>query len=113
MLQTRTPTADERRWMLSVAQLDCVVCRHYHGICGTPAEIHHTEGRNAPECHMKVIPLCTRHHRQPDHLRPKRWVSRHNDSKPEFVARYASEAELLAIVAQEVAKLSDNTVNEV
>jgi len=49
-------TAAEKRHLDRVAALGCCVC-------GAPAEVHHVRRYGEPRDHMRVIPLCPRHHR--------------------------------------------------
>jgi len=110
MLEGRTPTAEEKAWLLTVAQIPCIVCTHFHGVKDTPAEVHHLEGRTIDGAHLKTIPLCTRHHRQKDNFYPPRWASRHGDSRPIFERRYTSEDKLLKLTHEAAAELSKHTV---
>jgi len=55
----------EKKYMNSVAELGCLVCKRM-GYSGTPAELHHPRagtggGRRASN--WDVIPLCPEHHR--------------------------------------------------
>ena len=102
----------EARYLNWVAQLDCMVCKRFHCVDGSPSEIHHTAGRVAPDCHFAVIALCTRHHRHKDNHTPKRWLSRHGDGKTAFETRYASEAELVEATRAAVEKLKENHIGE-
>ena len=112
MLQTRTPTTAEAAYLNWVGQIDCVVCKRFHDLDGTPSEIHHTAGRVAPDCHFSVIALCTPHHRHKDNHTPKRWISRHGDGKAAFESRYASETELITLTREAVDQLKKNHVGE-
>lgn len=90
-----------------VAALGCVVCRN-KGFMGTPPEIQHIiDIHNRDRNHMRVIPLCTIHHRtgmrHPLHYIAannltgwERWkeVGYHQAPK-EFVRRYGSQRDLL------------------
>jgi hypothetical protein len=89
MIQSRTPTAEEKAWLNAICQIGCIVCR-LHLSCYSPAEPHHLDGRTKPGAHLQTIPLCPRHHRLPG----KGYVSR-ADGKKAFEAAYGTEAELL------------------
>lgn len=83
-------------------QLPCVVCKH-HGIAeDSPGEYHHTNGKTAPGAHYDGFVLCARHHRIPDTVKPKRWVSRHGDGKALFEARYRPETEFIELQIRDV-----------
>lgn len=61
----KTPTVDEKKHMMRVAELGCMVCKRM-GYEGTPAEIHHKRagtGAGRRSSHMDAIPLCPEHHR--------------------------------------------------
>ena len=101
MTKKRT-TAAERRHMEAVAGLGCIACL-LDGNAGTPAEIHHPRagaglGQRAP--HSDGIPLCSHHHRGTDHPRTP---SIHMD-KHAFIARYGSEADLLNLTRDYLAR---------
>jgi hypothetical protein len=58
-------TKAEKKYMNSVAELGCVVCRRM-GYEGTPSELHHprrkAEGWGRSK-NIYVLPLCPEHHR--------------------------------------------------
>lgn len=81
--------------MDAVQSLGCIVCRRELYI-HSPAEIHHTDGKTRPGAHMRVLPLCYRHHREGANSDSS--VSRH-PYRVEFEARYGTETELLDEVA--------------
>ena len=112
MLTTRPPTAKEREWLHWVSQVPCIVCTRFHGVSTHPTEIHHLEGRTVENCHLKTIPLCTRHHRQQDNFRPKRWYSYHGD-KNAFIRAYGNAEALLAMAREDIDKIKSQTVGEV
>ena len=61
----KTPTVDEKKHMMRVAELGCMVCKRM-GYEGTPAEIHHKRagtGAGRRSSHYDAIPLCPEHHR--------------------------------------------------
>lgn len=93
-MKGRTPTADEKRWMASIASMGCCVCRIFLHV-ETPAEVHHIDGKTKQGAHHKTIPLCARHHRQPDTMQSPRWISLHGNGRKAFAAEYLSELELL------------------
>jgi len=88
-LKGRTPTADEKRHMNSVAEIGCIVCRNKGFM--NPAEIHHIDGKTKKGCHFKVLPLCYEHHRGG---RDKEPISRH-PYKKRFENAYGTEENLL------------------
>ncbi len=83
MAKSRKPTKSESAHMDRVQELSCLICQ-------MPAEIHHCftsmgGGRN----HMKVIPLCPKHHRTGGY-----GVALHAGKK-EFAKKYGTEIELI------------------
>ncbi|MGC6114750.1 Ref family recombination enhancement nuclease [Klebsiella aerogenes] len=60
-LKGRTPTAEERRIADALGALPCIAC-YMHGVINTEISLHHIEGRTAPDCHKKQLPLCNWHH---------------------------------------------------
>lgn len=58
-------TKAEKKYMNSVAELGCLVCKRM-GYPGTPAELHHPRagtGAGRRASNWDVIPLCPEHHR--------------------------------------------------
>jgi len=58
-------TKAEKKYMNSVAELGCLVCKRM-GYPGTPAELHHPRagtGAGRRSSNWDVIPLCPEHHR--------------------------------------------------
>ena len=56
------PTASEKKyWDLLANIVGCCACR-LDGHINHHVSIHHTDGRTKPGSHMKVLPLCDRHH---------------------------------------------------
>ena len=92
----RTPTKLEKKWMDSLSELGCIVCK-LHMDCYSPAEIHHIQGSRKPGCHLSTLPLCYRHHREG--VKNDLYVSRH-PFKTEFVKRYGTEMYLLQKVKE-------------
>lgn len=85
-----------KAYMGRVAELGCIACC-IDGTPGTPPELHHPRagtggGQKAPD--SDVIPLCPPHHRGTMHPSVP---SIHRD-KLKFIARFGTEAQLLAIV---------------
>ena len=80
--------------MDNVRELGCIVCR-MRGFPGSPAEIHHVDGKTKPDAHMKVLPLCYHHHRGGNDSEP---ISRH-PYKRRFQEAYGSEKHLLTEVS--------------
>jgi hypothetical protein len=44
-----------------IAEYGCIACRSI-GITGSPASIHHLEGRKKDHSEITVLPLCPTHH---------------------------------------------------
>ena len=67
----------------------CIACRAY-GIRNTHVSIHHIDGRTKPGAHMKVLPLCDRHHQTGGEAAPSihPWKAR-------FEAKYGKQMALL------------------
>lgn len=100
-------TKAEKDHMGRVAALGCVVCRN-NGFIGTPPEIQHIiDIHNRDRNHLRVIPLCTIHHRTGlryplpyikanDLTGWARWreVGYHQTPK-EFKRRYGAQRDLL------------------
>lgn len=63
-LKGRTPTAVEKKVMDIIGQQPCVACAK-QGIVNTVVCLHHIDGRTKPNCHAKVLPLCSYHHDTP------------------------------------------------
>lgn len=62
-MRGRKPTAEEVRHMCDVRALGCLACKNQ--MIYTPPEytlIHHVYGKTKPDAHLKVLPLCDRHH---------------------------------------------------
>ena len=95
MQGSKPPNKKEKEHMDKVQQLGCIVCKLERGIY-TPAEIHHIVGKTK-RSHMRVLPLCFRHHREGSYN--ELFVSRH-PFKREFEKRYGTEEELLEKVEQ-------------
>ena len=55
-------TKDERKYLSSVANLGCILCRHL-GYGTKDAEIHHIRRFGGKRSNAPVIPLCPEHHR--------------------------------------------------
>lgn len=101
-LPGRTPTKEESRHMIAIANFGCVVCCRELSVFTLP-EVHHMDGKTKPGAHLKTIPLCPRHHRIPSN--DGAWVSRHGDGKKPFEAAYGTEEELLQWVVGEIASV--------
>lgn len=84
------PTAEQRRHMGRVAELGCIVCRHWFGLF-SPAQVHHIRAGNglAQRDHDRVIPLCYQHHQSGVH-----GVAIHA-GRLEWESRWGTEEELL------------------
>ena len=99
-MKGKPPTKKELAHMNKVRELGCIVCRN-NGYLSTPAEIHHIiDGKRS---HMKVLPLCSYHHRNGSHRHP---ISRHPNKK-RFEEAYGTEAELLKQVEELLEKDDD------
>ena len=60
----KRPTVEEKKYMSQVADYGCIAC-HQDGL-NVPAEIHHIRkhtGMGLRTSHMKILPLCSLHHR--------------------------------------------------
>ena len=88
MQGSKPPNKKEKEHMDNVQQLGCIVCKLERGIY-TPAEIHHIVGKTK-RSHMRVLPLCFRHHREGSNN--ELFASRH-PYKREFEKRYGKEEE--------------------
>ncbi|EIG9281381.1 recombinase [Salmonella enterica] len=60
-LKGRTPTAEEKRIANALGSLPCIAC-YMHGVINNVVSLHHIDGRTAPDCHKKQLPLCNWHH---------------------------------------------------
>ncbi|EDQ7095032.1 recombinase, partial [Salmonella enterica subsp. arizonae] len=60
-LKGRTPTAEEKRIANALGSLPCIAC-YIHGVINHVVSLHHIDGRTAPDCHKKQLPLCNWHH---------------------------------------------------
>lgn len=77
-----------------------------HGVISTEISLHHIEGRTAPDCHKKQLPLCKWHHQHAAPLEVRKiypWlVPVHADGtvggKSEFSRLNKPERELLVDV---------------
>lgn len=82
-------TVAEKNHMIAVAQLPCIVCQAW------PVSVHHAEtGMGGRKNHMKVLPLCWNHHQGRDGI--------HKMGRKPWQAKYGTEQELLAKVAQQL-----------
>ncbi|EBA7147700.1 recombinase [Salmonella enterica] len=101
-LKGRTPNAEERRIAKALGALPCIAC-YMHGVITTEISLHHIEGRTAPDCHKKQLPLCKWHHQHTAPLEVRKiypWlVPIHADGnvggKSEFSRLNKPERELL------------------
>lgn len=91
-MKTRTPTAEEKRFMAAMCELGCIVCLK-KGFDTPQVTPHHMDGRVKPDCHKKILPLCGNHHQEPDTQKPPRWYSLHAN-KRDFEREYGTEQEL-------------------
>jgi hypothetical protein len=92
-MKGRPPTAEESRFMDSIAQLGCVACRK-DGWESLDVSVHHVDGRTKPGAHLLVLPLCAGHHQAGTGANPT-LIAVHPD-KARFEARYGTQRELLA-----------------
>ena len=67
--KNRKRNADEVAHQDRVAQLGCIVCRVLGEMQQGGVEVHHVRGTGElrSDCHMKVLPLCFKHHRDNRH----------------------------------------------
>ena len=67
--KNRKRTADEVAHQDRVAQLPCVICSLLGEMQQGSVEVHHVRGTGElrSDCHMKVLPLCFKHHRDNRH----------------------------------------------
>ena len=100
MLEGRTPTSEEKKWLDEISDLGCVVCRVFESTY-SPASPHHIEGKVKPGAHKITIPLCFLHHQEGSDN--DQYTSRH-PYKARFEERYATEEELLEMTRQLVEK---------
>jgi len=110
IMQSRSPTAEEKEWLNLLAQMPCIVCSECHGVHDSPAEIHHINGKTRKNAHLKTIALCSKHHRHKDNNHPSRWISRHGDGRTIFQEKYMNEYALLDRQREAVAKMRLNIV---
>jgi len=94
LMKGRRPNAEERRWLASICELGCIVCRKEFGLF-TEASPHHIDGKTKPGAHLKTIPLCGRHHQIPG----DGYKTRHAN-KTAFEKAYGTEYELLLEVVE-------------
>ena len=86
----RTPTVAEKGYHDKLAQVvGCIACR-IDGRFNDYVSIHHVEGRTAPGCHMKVLPLCGPHHQA---IEPG--IESVHGNKAEFENLYGKQKELM------------------
>ena len=92
-MKGRPPTADEARFMSSIAALGCVACRK-DGWHNPDVSVHHIDGRAKPGAHLLVLPLCAGHHQDGAATNPT-LIAVH-PYKARFEARYGAQLALLA-----------------
>lgn len=81
-MKAKAPTKLEREHMAKVKSLACIVCNNI------PVDIHHAgTGMGGRRDHMKVLPLCQRHHTGIDGI--------HTVGRKIFALAYGTENELL------------------
>jgi len=88
-----------KRWMMKVAQVPCVICRHM-GLGETPAQVHHLKyqtGASDRASDFLVAALCPEHHTGAAGI--------HTLKEHGFYARYKlSELDALALTLEAIAK---------
>lgn len=107
-LKGRTPTAEERRYADALGALPCIACS-LHGMTSPIISLHHIDGRTAPDCHKRQLPLCNWHHQYaapPETRKIYPWlVPVHADGnvggKKAFEELNASQEELLKLAYQQ------------
>ena len=92
-MRGRSPTKQEKRFMDDLCQIGCVACR-VSGFSTPLVSPHHIDGKTKPGAHFNTIPLCGKHHQEPDTHKPKRWISRHGDGRAAFEREYGKEEDL-------------------
>ena len=92
-MKGRPPTADEARFMSSIAALGCVACRK-DGWHNADVSVHHIDGRTKSGAHLLVLPLCAGHHQDGTGTNPT-LIAVH-PYKARFEARYGTQQELLS-----------------
>lgn len=92
-MKGRPPTADEARFMSSIAALGCIACKK-DGWDNLDVSVHHIDGRTKPGAHLLVLPLCAGHHQDGTGTNPSH-IAVH-PYKARFEARYGAQRELLA-----------------
>jgi hypothetical protein len=98
MMQSRPVTKEQKHWHdLLVNEVGCIACRHDGRGVNTYCSIHHVDGRTKRHAHWYVLPLCGPHHQTGGE-----GVALHHN-KARFVARYGTEADLLAECAKIIA----------
>ena len=89
-------TAAEQKWLDTITDLGCIVCRTLG--CGyVPAEPHHLLRGGRRIGHESTIPLCPPHHRTGQ----GEAIARH-PNKARFEAAYGSETDLLTLTRNTV-----------
>lgn len=63
-LMGRPATAEEKRIMNAIGTLPCICCSR-KGRYNPVISLHHLDGRNKPNAHAMVLPLCAPHHDTP------------------------------------------------
>lgn len=101
-MKGRPPTAEEVRFMDSIAALGCVACCK-DGWHSPDVSVHHIDGRTKPGAHLLVLPLCAGHHQDGTGTNPT-LIAVH-PYKARFEARYGAQ---LALLAECTAMLADN-----
>jgi hypothetical protein len=95
-------TKAEREWMDSISSLGCIACRVI-GIAGVPGAVHHLLSGGRRIGHLSTICLCDPgHHQNPPTGSGK--IPRH-PFKARFERTYGTEAQLLEMTKEFVAKL--------
>ena len=89
----RAVTAEEKALWDRLAQLGCIACFR-DGIYNAHVSIHHVDGRTKPDCHKKVLPLCSSHHQDDGSgaIAVHPWKAR-------FEKRYGTQEELMRLCA--------------
>ena len=93
------PTKTEKAFWDSLANIvGCIACR-LDGIMNHHCSIHHIDGRTKPGAHMKVLPLCDRHHQTGGEDAPSihPWKRR-------FEAKYGKQEDLLEMCIEIIEK---------
>ena len=97
--------AEKEYWDKLASVVGCIAC-HINGYFNTHVSIHHVDGRTKKGCHMKVLPLCERHHQHGTEDDPSihPWGRR-------FTNLYGTEKELMDLCGRIIEARTGNVVS--